>query len=116
MARLSTRLRKLRKYTDLTPRGLSLLAGLSPTHVSMIESGAREDPHCNTLVAIAEVTGASLDWLLRGMGNEPAKEDVLQAIHQAQVSRPAPVKVTSRRQPRVRRAEPQSAPETRAAS
>lgn len=118
MAALSMRMRKLRKMTALTPRGLALLAGLNSSHVRLIESGHREDPHCSTLAAIARVTNVPLDWLILGKGEDPVPDEVLAAVIAARAANTeaAPATRSSRRRPRVARVQPRPEAETRAAS
>lgn len=72
MDTLATRLKAAREAAHLTERALSKAAGLSPTHVGLIESGARPTPSAETLGALADVLGVGLDWLARGRGEAPA--------------------------------------------
>lgn len=72
MDTIAARLKAAREAAHLTERGLSKAAGLSPTHVGLIESGARSTPSAETLGALADALGVSLDWLARGRGEAPA--------------------------------------------
>lgn len=73
------RVRRVRELSGLTARSLSMLAGLSPGLISLIENGVRSlGGDSATKLAIA--VGVSLDWLLLGIGDEPTKEQIAQAI------------------------------------
>lgn len=65
---MGDRLRSARSALGLSARELSRLAGLSPTHVSGLESGPRVHMEARVMAALAEVLGCSLDWLVRGVG------------------------------------------------
>jgi len=64
-------------------RELDRLAGLTPCHTSLIESGRRPNPESDTLRAIATTLGVSLDWLVLGVGDPPRAEDVRAAVERA---------------------------------
>lgn len=70
-------------------RELDKLAGLTPCHISLIESGRRPNPESETLRAIAGVLGISLDWLVLGKGETPHEEDVRASVDRARASLPA---------------------------
>lgn len=70
-------------------RELDKLAGLTPCHISLIESGRRPNPESETLRAIASVLGVSLDWLVLGKGDPPRPEDVRAAVERARAAVPA---------------------------
>lgn len=56
-------------------RALSETAGLAAGHVQTIESGAVRCVTTETARALAVALGVSLDWLLTGEGEGPAKVD-----------------------------------------
>ncbi len=64
------RLRSARMAKGLSARRLSLLAGLTPSHVATIEARTGSSPEARTLAAIAKVLGVSVDWLVTGAGDE----------------------------------------------
>jgi transcriptional regulator with XRE-family HTH domain len=57
-----------RTQAGLNQRELSLLAGLSSSHIHHIEAGIRKSPSAKVIRAIAAVLGVSIDWLLGGKG------------------------------------------------
>ena len=67
----------------LGTRELDRLAGLGEGHVSMIETGRRPSIEARTAVALAEVLGASLDWLLKGTGQAPSERRVRESVARA---------------------------------
>jgi transcriptional regulator with XRE-family HTH domain len=82
------RIRELRTLAGLSARELSRLAGLpSQSHVSSLELSEGCTVQVSTIVAIAEVLGCSLDWLIVGRGKPPPLRTVRSAI--ARARRPA---------------------------
>jgi transcriptional regulator with XRE-family HTH domain len=73
MQTLAQRLRRARKAAGLSARRLDALAGLTPCHTSLIESGLRENPKATTVAALAKALGVSLDWLVSGRGPPPTR-------------------------------------------
>ena len=57
------RIKAAREAKGLTQEGLAALAGLSPTHISVIERGVKI-PNLDSFVAIANTLGVSADSLL----------------------------------------------------
>lgn len=86
---LGKRLKKARTLAKLTGRQLCELAGLSSTVVSMIERGHIHKPSAEALASLAIPLGVPLDWLVRGVGPEPTKDQILSAVAEAQKSRAA---------------------------
>lgn len=80
---LAERLRQLRERAGLSQRALSLLAGLSPSEVRLLESRDRLDPRARVLVSLARTLGVSADYLLDGRGEPPSPELMASAIHAA---------------------------------
>lgn len=81
---VGSRIRQLREVAGLSARSLSRLAGLrSPGHVASLESGTFSTARPPTLVAIADVLGASLDWLIHGRGKPPTAKEVRAAVERA---------------------------------
>lgn len=58
---------------------ISLAAGLSRSAFRMIATGERVG-EAQTLSAIAQATGSSLDWLIAGRGDPPTREQILAAL------------------------------------
>jgi transcriptional regulator with XRE-family HTH domain len=73
LGRLGEGLRRLRQERALTQTDLALLANVSPSAISQAEAG-RRGLSLDTIVAIAERTGVSLDELL---DREPSADYVL---------------------------------------
>lgn len=63
-ARLAARLRKLRQDAGITQERLAAQAGVAIATVRKIETGAVIEPGYFTVMALAEVLGASTDDLL----------------------------------------------------
>ena len=81
---LARRVKVCREFVvGLSARGLSELAGLSPTLVSYLERGERESVEARTLVALATVLGTSAEWLLTGLGDAPTERRVRAAVERA---------------------------------
>jgi transcriptional regulator with XRE-family HTH domain len=73
MQDMATRLREARKRKGLSARALADAAGLTPTHVSMIESrrkGVRDGLSSETLRRLCHVLDVSIDWLVTGKAAE----------------------------------------------
>lgn len=77
------RLRRARTLGGLSQRELASLAGLSPSHVGLIEQGRVEDLGSDAASRLATVLGASLDWLVRGIGRCPPAADISAAVAKA---------------------------------
>lgn len=86
MDTLPKRLAWLRETAGLSARGLGILAGLHPTHIGLIERGDRVDPSSSAMSQVAEVVGATLDWLIAGKGAPPTSGDVLAAVARARLA------------------------------
>lgn len=86
---IGERLREARLLGELSARELSGLAGVAAGHVALLESGEREHPRSDTLVALARVLGVSLDWLVSGNGETPTVESVRAAVDAARAERQA---------------------------
>lgn len=81
------RLRRARTLGGLSQRELATLAGLSPSHVGLIEQGRVDDLGSGAASSLATVLGVSLDWLVRGLGRRPAAADITAAVAKARQSR-----------------------------
>jgi transcriptional regulator with XRE-family HTH domain len=79
---LKVRLKRAREMAGLSARALSSLAGLTPSHVSLIEAG-QPGIESKTAMKLAGVLGVSLDWLLTGKGEPPTAEAVKSAVERA---------------------------------
>jgi transcriptional regulator with XRE-family HTH domain len=78
---LPRRLEHARRAAGLNRSALAVKAGLNPSHVRLIEEGAREDPTGTTLARLAEALDVSLDWLVRGIGDAPEICDPVEILH-----------------------------------
>jgi transcriptional regulator with XRE-family HTH domain len=84
LATLQDRLRYLRTLGAVEPDELDQLAFLrGRNHVSQIEKGKSLFPRANTMAALASALGASLDWLVRGIGRPPSRAAVRAALQMA---------------------------------
>ena len=70
---LGDRMRMHRARLHLSQRALGERIGLSTNGVNQIETGA-VDPRVSNIVAIADVLGVSLDYLLGRQAPTPAKK------------------------------------------
>ena len=77
---IAERLQNTRLHADLSRRTLSALAGLSESHVRLIEAGERSAPHPDTLDSLAQVMGLTLDWFIAGRGAPPTFESVRSSV------------------------------------
>jgi transcriptional regulator with XRE-family HTH domain len=71
MRTLSGRLKKARTAAKISARRLDKLAGLTPGHTTLIESGRRPNPTATTAAALARALDVSLEWLVSGRGAAP---------------------------------------------
>lgn len=83
------RLRAARLRAGLSARGLDDLAGLTAGYTRLIEAGKRGNIGSRTADAIARVLGVSLDWLIRGDGQEPTDLEMARALDTARRARRA---------------------------
>lgn len=60
------RLRDARERAGLSARGLSVLAGLAPGHVSTLEGDVSKECNLSTASALAKALGVRLEWLATG--------------------------------------------------
>jgi transcriptional regulator with XRE-family HTH domain len=84
---LIDRIQRLRGLASLSARELGGLAGLHHAHVSLLEKGDGQRVSVSTIFQIAEVFRVSLDWLIKGAGEEPTAEHVRAAVSRARRSR-----------------------------
>lgn len=84
---LGRRLKKARDLAELSGRDLSDLAKASVNMVSLIERGVTLSPRSQVLENLADVLGISLDWLVRGLGPEPTREQIRTAVDVARTRR-----------------------------
>ncbi len=80
---LSNRLAELRLRAGLSAAELGRLAGLSRATVAAIESGTRPDPVASTVVALAQVLGGRVSYLLNGEGLPPSDRRLRAAVRAA---------------------------------
>lgn len=69
MRDIADRVREARKKKGLSARAVADAAGLTPSHVTMIETrrkGVREGLSSETLRKLANVLDVSIDWLVTG--------------------------------------------------
>lgn len=90
---LPARVRWARETAGLSARALSLLAGLTKSHVGQIEEGRYPSVGVTTLVKLGTVFAVSLDWLVAGRGRRPTKAEIIAAVRRAQ----RPVRKSPRR-------------------
>ncbi len=78
---LGKRVAEARALGGISAHHLDDLAGLKHGHVSMIESGAKQDVVGKTLDALAGALGVSPTWLLRGGEPAPTERVVRRAVN-----------------------------------
>ena len=86
---VAERIRQTRLLAGISARELARLAGLQPSHASLIESGTVANVRVDTLAALARALGCSLDWLVNGDGDAPTEEMVRGAVLIARGARTA---------------------------
>lgn len=72
LATFAERLKWARKSAGFSTYRLDRIAGITPGHTLLIESGRRVHPRTDTAAALARALGVSLDWLIDGQGPPPA--------------------------------------------
>lgn len=80
---LGKRLRQLREFAGLSPRGLDKVAQLTPGHSYHIETGYRTLLRPETVRRLARTLGVSLEFLLDGKGERPSRDEVVASIGRA---------------------------------
>lgn len=86
MSEFAKRLKETRELGEIAASDLSELAGLSDGYVAHLERGVRKNPGMEAMGAIAAVLGVTIDYLVRGEGEQPAAELVKAAIATARAS------------------------------
>lgn len=86
---LSPRFRHLRTLSGLSLRETSALLEGAVTLARSIEHNDQANPTASVLARVAERLGATLDWLVRGEGEPPTREQVLSAVERARASKEA---------------------------
>lgn len=88
MSNLGARVRWLRESAGLSARRMSTLMRGDPNkvrrHIGLIEAGARDNPSLDTLTALSDLFGVSLDWLATGKGERPSPVDVRASVAAAE--------------------------------
>lgn len=79
---LADRLREVRQLAGISARDASALAGLSPSHVALLETG-RHRATTDTASALARAFGVSIDWLVDGSGKPPTARAVRTSVEAA---------------------------------
>lgn len=80
---VAARLKWAREASGLSGRVLARKAGLSLSHVSIIESGKRRTVATSTANALATALGISWVWLLSGEGKAPSEGQIRDAVRAA---------------------------------
>lgn len=75
----AARIKQARKIREISAAQLSLDAGLSRAHVSVIESRPGHRVWVKTAEALAKVLGCDPAWLLFGQGKGPVKTRIKRA-------------------------------------
>lgn len=85
MNSIGVRLRLARGLAvGLSGRELDRLAGRAEGHCGLIEADTTERPRASDVLAsYARVLGVSLDWLVMGLGAEPAEASVRASVDAA---------------------------------
>lgn len=77
---IAARLTWARTASGMTAYALSIRAGLSKTHCSMIENRERRKIEVETAQKISAVLGIPWPWLLSGEGNAPTEAQIKKAV------------------------------------
>lgn len=77
---LSSRLAHARSLSGLSAKALDRLSGLTPGHVSAIESEVKKEVGAATVAKIATALGISLDWLVSGKDPAPTERAIRRAV------------------------------------
>ena len=81
MDTVGVRLRRARELAGgLSAGELGRLAGLSSAHVGLIERGTREAITGATALALSDVLGCSVEWLIAGRVEPPTAAAVTAAV------------------------------------
>jgi transcriptional regulator with XRE-family HTH domain len=87
---MGRRVREAREMVEgLSARELSDLAGLTDSHVGLVESGRIAELKLGTIDAIATALGVSTTWLATGDGAGPKPSRVRAAVLAARAARDA---------------------------
>lgn len=76
----------MREIGGLSARRLSDLANVAEASAAQIERGFTQSPRTETIAKLAQVLGASLDWLIAGAGDPPDAEAIAVAIAKAEAA------------------------------
>lgn len=79
------RLKETRTLSGLSTKEVDKLAGISPGHTWTLEKAETASAEAKTLNAVCVVLGLSLDYLVRGEGEPPTKEQIDAAVATARV-------------------------------
>lgn len=82
------RIRAARDLVRLPAKQLDRLAGLKPGTCWAVENSATGNSESNTLDKLTTVLGLSLDYVVRGEGEEPTAESVQVAVDAARAAMP----------------------------
>lgn len=77
---IGTRLRSARQLAEISTKELDRLAGVKAGGTWAVENSKTGNAETKTLDRMAGALGVSLDWLVRGDGDEPTAESVKAAV------------------------------------
>lgn len=80
MKTLAERVRWAREVAAVSARELADLSGCTAGHISMIETGRRDNLTSEAATGIARAFGVSLDWLINGDGKDPSERAIRAAV------------------------------------
>ena len=83
---LAARVRYLHETSGLDQKAMSLLAGLSQSHVHQLIHGRLRAPRCETLAKLARTFDVSLEWLVSGEGPVPPPRRIRAAAELARLA------------------------------
>ena len=81
---VAKRLRQLVKTAGRTPNALSELAGLDRTYLRLVLKGSRAAFGAAPMVALAQLFGVDIGWLLLGTGPMPNPDAIRASVTQAE--------------------------------
>ncbi len=88
--RFSDRLTWLREVSGVSGRGLHELCGISASYSSVAEKRPNLLPRAEQARALATLFGASVEWLVYGVGRPPSERAIRRAVSRARARATTP--------------------------
>jgi transcriptional regulator with XRE-family HTH domain len=84
---IADRIRYLREASGLSQKKFGEVVGLSDGFVSLLETGGRAGMGYDKARIVAEASGTTVDWVLGGHGEGPARGRVARSVAKAAKAR-----------------------------